>query len=555
MVKPMKNRIESLGENFNIEIFVDFLKAINETTDDYMYLVDFKSKRAWFGGDVHLRFPLQDKGLDYCDSDDILYITHPKDRPLLQADREKLFSGQKDFHNLDYRWIDKDGNSVWINCRGIVLKDANGNPFGMFGRVSEIVLKHMVDKKTNLFNKSKMIERMEEVLTSGQQGHFVLVGIDDIKDINSRYGRKQGDVVIGKVAEVLSASVENPYNLFRLDGDYFGICSYMTDKDEIDKRFRDMQAQLSDVCTFSVGIVSFDDVNVKDPIVVYQFAENIMNEVKKNGKNGIAFFKNEVDENKHMGLADELRRSVNNGCEGFYIVYQPQVDINDDFVYGVEALLRYVSPNGKMIFPDEFIPILEKTGLIRPVGLWVLENAIIDCREWRKNNPHFHISVNLSYEQLKDAAIADKVLELLDKYDFDGEALYFEVTESIQLQNFTYYNKIFAKWKSAGIKIAVDDFGTGYSSLAYLKNLDIDEIKIDRCFVSDIQDNSYNYRLIKNIIELAKGSDISVCCEGVETEDELNILKELDAGIVQGYFYSKPVKKDIFQEFLENFSA
>ena len=197
-----------------------------------------------------------------------------------------------------------------------------------------------------------------------------------------------------------------------------------------------------------------------------------------------------------------------------------------------------------MVGPGEFIPLLEQSGMICEVGMWVLQTAVSQCREWRKKLPDFHISVNISYVQLRQKGIEEAVLALLQQMDLPGEALTLEVTESMQLQDYSYFNKIFYEWKRYGIQISIDDFGTGYSSLSYLKSIEVDETKIDRCFVSRIQHNAYNYRLLSNMIELAHSARIKVCCEGVETEEELLALKELKPDVLQGFLFAKPYKKE-----------
>ena len=231
-------------------------------------------------------------------------------------------------------------------------------------------------------------------------------------------------------------------------------------------------------------------------------------------------------------LLKELRFRVSEGCAGFFLQYQPQIECMGYDLFGVEALVRYRSAQGGIVPPDQFIPLLESTGLIVPVGNWVLETALRQCVAWREQLPGIHISVNVSYIQLMQPEFADRVLDLLEQTSLPGTALTLEITESMQLQDHRYFNKIFYKLQKQGVQIAIDDFGTGYSSLSYLKLISIDEIKIDRCFVSRIQHSAYNYRLVGNIIELARSAQIRVCCEGLETEQEFLALKELHPDLI-----------------------
>lgn len=189
---------------------------------------------------------------------------------------------------------------------------------------------------------------------------------------------------------------------------------------------------------------------------------------------------------------------------------------------------------------NEVIPVLEQSGLICPVGLWVLREALRLCRRWRETFPEFHISVNMSYRQLEQASIAEDVLDLVNSSGVPGSALTIEITESMELVDYPQLNQLFCRWRRYGIQISVDDFGTGYSSLGRLKDMEIDEIKIDRCFVTNVQNSAYNYRLLNNTLDLADTSSVRTCCEGVDTVEELHVLRELRCSLVQGYLFAKP---------------
>ena len=177
-----------------------------------------------------------------------------------------------------------------------------------------------------------------------------------------------------------------------------------------------------------------------------------------------------------------------------------------------------------------------------------MKEAIAQCAKWRRYNPEFRMSINLSYIQLQQPDLSQYIYDLLEQEGIPGEAIILELTESMQLQDYTKYNQLFYQWGKRGIQISMDDFGTGYSSLSYLKSLAIDEIKIDRCFVSRINMSAYNYRLLRNILELARSAQIRVVCEGVETPEELQTLAELAPEVLQGFYFSKPIEEELFEK-------
>lgn len=192
------------------------------------------------------------------------------------------------------------------------------------------------------------------------------------------------------------------------------------------------------------------------------------------------------------------------------------------------------------IFPDEFIPILEKSRLIQPVGLWVLEQALMQCKKWRRYIPDLKVSVNFSLIQFEDKFLAEKICSLLNKTGMPGAALIVELTESVKLQEDERIRSILKHLKMENIQISIDDFGTGYANIGHLQVIGVDEVKIDRCFVRGVEKDTYNYRLISNICEFARESSIKICCEGVETVHELSIVEGLHSDTIQGYLFDMP---------------
>lgn len=214
-------------------------------------------------------------------------------------------------------------------------------------------------------------------------------------------------------------------------------------------------------------------------------------------------------------------------------MYQPQISAEDYSIISAEALLRFESKTKGQIFPDQFIPVLEQTGLINEVGVWVVDEALRKCKQWREFLPDFKISVNISPKQLEKKRIAAQITRLLTKHGLPGEALILEITESAQLDENEEVYAILTKLRQVGIKIAIDDFGTGYSNLGNLKHLHANILKVDRVFIRDIKENGYNYNLIHNVIEFAKSNSLKVCLEGVENTSELIVLSGLQPDIFQ----------------------
>lgn len=532
-----------------LDFYINILKFLNESTDDYFFLCDLELGRLYFFGSISKRYALLQNGERYCMLDDWYKIVYKKDLPALQDNINQIISGKLFEHNMEYRIIDKKGNRVWISCRGKCQMNAEGKQTLLVGRVSDTVLVQKTDPLTGAFNKHKLTEDIEEIQKNGLQGYLLVVGIDNFRHINIRYGRTHGNKILKEMAAFLE-DIADATKVYRLDGDCFAVNFPFFDKKEIEQVYNKLRDDMSAYCTISGGAVSYQNSLAKDAYLLYQFAEEALDRAKKKGKDVLSFFSLKDYERKvsDIELQDELQQSIQNGFEGFFLCYQPQISPKTYQLFGVETLLRYRSNVRGVVSPAEFIPILEKTGMINAAGQWVLETALEQCRQWRRFFPDLHVSVNISYVQLLKKDMNQIVLDVLDKSGIPGNALTLEVTESMHLQDYPNLNKLFYQWKKYGIGLAVDDFGTGYSSLSYLKNMEIDEIKIDRCFVSGIQHSAYNYRLLSNMVELAKSSQIRVCCEGVETEEELHTLEQLHPDLLQGFLFGKPYTKEQFEE-------
>ena len=533
-----------------IESCLDTIRFLNESTDDYLFVWDIKRGKLHFTSDIHERFAIEEQPEEGYDLADWNKIVYDKDLPALKEDLGQVERGNIKSHNLEYRIIDREGNRIWINCRGKSQLGQDGRPQFMIGRISDTVMARKVDFLTGLLNGVKFAEDMAECLLKKQQGFLLILDIDNLKDLNNKYGRSYGDEVIKGVSEILEETVDSFYRIYRMDGDKFIINLLYCDRNGAKSAYNIIQDKVALYCTISAGAVPYSEYTDEDSSMLYQYAENALDQAKQTGKNNLIFFSLEnYEEYLHrIDLQEELKKSIDNGFQGFYLCYQPQISIEDFRLFGAEALLRFHSPTRGVVEPSEFIPILEQTDWICPVGEWVLRTALGQCKEWRNVIPKLHISVNISYVQLRKKGIAKKVLDILKESGNPGSVLTMEVTESMQLQDYPYFNKIFYQWKKAGIDISVDDFGTGYSSLGYLKSLEINEIKIDRCFISGIKNSTYNYKLLNNMLELAYSAQIRVCCEGVETEEELYVLRKLHPDTIQGFLFGRPYKKEQFEE-------
>ena len=522
------------------DLYRDVMEVFSQSTDDYLFIFDIEKDEIRFFGSITETYSIRTLEDGSVTIEDLMNVVHPADRKALAEDIERIASGVQNTHNMDLRLVDRWGNIVWTSCRGTVINNKNGDPSIMVGRISEEALNHLVDPLTGLWNKLKLREDLKTFLQE-QNSYLLQMDIDGLSSINLGHGRAYGDVILKEIASLLT---EHPLvrRAYHIDDNNFMAVVSGNREETVHAVFDFVQNAMRERCTLTAGAVPVNRELFADAGRVLDSVNLTLKKTKQEKRDCLEFFSvEEIDQDIHtLTLLEAMKKSVQNGFEGFEVYYQPQVKSGSYHIVGVEALIRYQLPGGERVFPDEFIPILEQTRLIDEVGLWVLETALLQCKVWRRFVPDLRVSVNFSIAQFEDVSLAEKVMKILETTGMPGDALTVEITESLELRESQVFQKIGKYLRARGVLLSIDDFGTGYSNLGHLKRMRMDEIKIDRMFVAEIRKNIYNYKLISNILSFAKANDIRVCCEGVESTQELLLLESLQPDLLQGYLFSKP---------------
>ena len=541
-----------LKAGLDISAYKSFLEAINQTTDDFLFVYNIQNGQNRFFGPIDRSFNIRRDDDGTSSFEDMLKIVHAADRKKLEAEIAAVLAGKKDAHDLNFRMFNREGKAVWVNSRGKVLFDANGAPHLMLGRLSEEALRHLFNPVTGLWNKTKLREDLKSRFLQ-KEGWLMMFEIIGLSDINLSHGRDFGDKLLCEAADAIE-NVQLVQDVYHVEHNNFAAVIGQSDEAQLQSAFDEISRALGEKCTVVAGVVPIDKGIFIDVSQLIDSANVTLSKAAQNPAGCLAFFLAEELESRigALTLLEELKQSIQNDFSGYEIYYQPQIRSGSYELCGIEALLRYDSPTRGRIFPDEFIPLLEQSGLINTVGIWVLSGALSQCRQWRQSIPNLRVAVNFSSVQFEDVTLGEKIVDALKRENLPGDALTVELTESVKLGENRRFYDIIKYIKSHGVQFAIDDFGTGYSNLGYLKQLDINEIKIDRSFVSEIEKNSYNYRLISNVIEFAKINDIHACCEGVETARELSVLEPLRADFFQGYLFDKPcTAEEITQKYID----
>jgi EAL domain-containing protein (putative c-di-GMP-specific phosphodiesterase class I) len=301
--------------------------------------------------------------------------------------------------------------------------------------------------------------------------------------------------------------------------------------------------------TISAGAVFFDSVT-DDYDSIMRSVRFALHNSKINGKNTFFEYNKEsyLKYIRKLDIQECLRKSIENGYEGFELYYQPIINVDEKTIYGAEALIRWSSDTYGFMSPVEFIPLLEESSLIIPLGKWIIQTAAKQCKEWKKIIPDFKMNINLSFVQLQKSDVVKDAIDCIDSLDIPHEHIVFEVTESGQLESSQATKNVLKSFMENDINLAIDDFGTGYSNFRYIKDMMFGLIKIDKLFIKNIQQNEYDYRLVKHITDMAHSLNLKVCYEGVETEEELEMVKSLNPDCIRGFLFGKPVNSHRFEQ-------
>ncbi len=420
------------------------------------------------------------------------------------------------------------------------------------------------DPLTKLPNRLLLNSRLEHALQHAErkktQVGILFLDLDRFKNINDSMGHTQGDHLLKSVASRLANAMRAEDTIARLGGDEFvilveeledmqGIIKVAKNTLSIFKKpFHIYNQDIFIEASIGISIYPNDGKNTD---ILLRNADTAMYQAKEKGRNNYQFYTKSLTDKARERLTIEtnLRRALERN--EFELYYQPQFSLKDSAIIGVEALIRWNHPEQGLVSPVSFIPVAEETGLIVPIGKWVMRTACMQHQAWLKEgHPPIKIAVNLSARQFHESGITSMISDILEETTMDSTCLELELTESIVMNDVESTIKILNELHWMGLEISIDDFGTGYSSLSYLKRFPIDRLKIDQSFIRDISTSISDAELVTAIITLARSMKLKVIAEGVETKEQLHYLKKQECDEVQGYYYSKPLPAKELIQFL-----
>lgn len=576
--------MDPIMNSFSREQMEYIVELFNPCMDDYLYVFDLQKDCYKISKHATERFLLPGDNFDDAAKAHHTFV-YSEDQSRLDDEFRRIMSGEIVFHNMHYRWLDRAGKPVWINCRGRVLNDADGKPHFLVGCINEIGQKQKADNVSGLLGESSLSAYVEQFEDGLPDGFFLRIGIDDFRDINGDFGMEYGDYILKSTADCIAENIKPSQRLYRILADEFMVVDFSGgDMEAATELYKNIRKSLDtfieengykSVFTTSAGAVDTAKTSGTYENIM-KLSEYALNTAKDQGKNRCYIYMQEDYDVflRKKQITRQLHHAVNHGFEGFETYYQPIVDTKTRRLVGAEALMRFSMPercedgetkkeavcvgedghdadekvHWERISPVEFIPLLEETGLIIPAGKWMLHQAISTCSRWQKYIPNFRININLSYVQVMKSRVLTEILTALRLYGLEPSAVGIELTESGYLDTNTHFQKLWDGLKKNGVLVILDDFGTGYSNLHCLGDLRPNYIKIDRSFTLKALNNQYEHDLMTQIITMTHKLDLTICVEGIETEDEFAKISELDPDYIQGFLFGKPQPAEEFYE-------
>lgn len=505
---------------------------------------------------------------------DWIKLLHPEDKGYV-LDTLRDYLGRKvEDYSIEYRIKNKNGEYRWMLAKAKAIWDSKGRPIRLAGSHTDITERKMqerqlyelayFDKVTGLYNRAYFLEKIDEVIEKNEDGDrfaVFFIDLDKFKEVNDTLGHDTGDLLLRDVSNILKSHVDEEDIVARLGGDEFivfkkiknNIIEIMQFCNVIQEQFvepwtiKDRKFYI----TLSIGIALYprDGIDCRS---LMKNADMAMYRAKELGRNKYVFYNSFINKNlvNKVEINSDLKDALEN--KEFTLYYQPLIDVVTKKTIGAEALIRWNHPTKGIIMPGQFIPEAEDSGLIIPIGEWVLKTAIKQLKKWQSGGfKKIPVSVNVSAIRFQQPNFVEDLKKYIEEADISADLLELEITESTILKDILNTKVVLEKLSKMGIRVYLDDFGTGYSSLNYLSKLPIYGFKLDRGLIGEIPTNQMQTAIAKSLINLAHDLNLKVTAEGVEKLEQTQFLESHNFSRIQGYLYSKPLPKNEFEDWLK----
>ena len=483
---------------------------------------------------------------------------HPEDRENYNRSIDAIFSGKDSAHDMQYRALTKEGKYIVCTCRGIVIRDENGEPEYFGGAIHNHDQYSYIDSMTGIRSLYGFFDDLKALFWKQENACILKVGLNNFSNINVIYGYTFGNKVLRGLGKMLQTEIGNRGCVYRMDGTKFSVISRVLSVEDLKERYQVIQKKAAHEfyvdgkhvsLSMNAGIVRVDNFDINTE-TVYSCLKYVYYESKNRKLGAPVVFEDALTDNnrQYIEKLNVIRSSIAEDCKGFFLCYQPIVDAHTEKLKGMEALLRWKSEEYGVVSPVQFISVLEQDILFPELGKWILRQAMTDGRKLLTKYPDFVMNVNLSYTQLEMGTFVADVVQLLEETGFPARNLCLEITERCRILDPTLLKNMLSTFREQGIRVALDDFGTGFASLGILREVPVDTVKIDREYVKNVENSKSDQSTVQFIANLADAFSAEVCVEGVESAEMRDCLRQYRVSSLQGYYYSKPIPMDEFIE-------
>ncbi len=553
----------------------DFLKV---KYFDELFDIFSSQKEGWYAfytDYAHMKVHWSQEMVDFLglsarvmDNDEALaqYVSkiHPEDRANFSKEAERMFSGEIDELNMPYRIRNKFGEYVTVATYSKFKRDDDGKPVFYAGFVINYEKSTLIEPTTGLYTTQQLMELMEKHRSQNKAYFLMLFSVRDFASVNNNYGYIEGNRVLRALAEI-SMMYRNGADVFKLEGTKFAMLkafeagdkSIETYGSEEFEKIRQMVIRGIHINENTIfidlygGAVYTDDVSISSN-TIYTSALFALAKAKDNaniGKLNVFNHSKLLEDRQKLSLYDAIRESIRYDCKGFFLVYQPIIGRESGKLVCMEALLRWYGDEYGEIFPGTFIEWLEKDSNFYDLGQWIIRKALEDAKEIIKVIPDFIVNINLAYPQLGRDDFESELKEIVEKSGVNPANIRLELTERCKLLDKNLLRRRLEFIQSLGMRTSLDDFGTGYAAINLLFELPTNQIKIDRTFIKNIENEEPKRIMLKAIIDCARILGAHVCVEGIETKEIADyIINNFNITSLQGFYYSKPVTLQVFKE-------
>lgn len=544
-----------MSDIFNNELFEAFGAASDHV---YIYVCDMKTNISRWSRAAVDYFGLAGEYLEDAANVWAQHV-HPDDLKVYTEDIEGVFSGKNQYHDCQYRARNASGGYVWVECKGSVIRDGEGNPIIFAGLMTRIDGQSKYDSLTGLLT----TQEIHHFDFSSQSGIALLIGMDGFRKIISNYGYNNGDEILIRFSREISDLCRPGWKVLRFSGDEFLVIAFASNLQEVTDFYEELCRETDMMIledgrrvgiSISAGGVLFpQDADIRE--ILINKLEHSLEYAKNNQRGSMVLFSEEIARKHERGLVlrEDLKQCMKNDFKGFELFFQPFIDPVSGTIAGGESLLRWKGERIKDSYPMEFVKVLEDYGDINEVGFWVMEQAIKQQAAWRSTYGELQISFNVSYQQFLNDTFEERAISCVEKYGANPNYIIIELTESCQVEAPQELAAMFGRLRERGFKMALDDFGTAYASMEMLKWLPVDYIKVEHSFIRELAQPGHDidYVIVDSLLEMCRRLGYNSIIEGVENSKVADIVGEMNATLLQGYHYSHPVCRKDFEKLLD----